>query len=168
MRYLFTFMCVLALGVMGCETTSTGGDGGQGGDGGNGGSAGIGGVGGDGGSAGDGGSGGSIAPRIVFVGWVWADPCDINASGQGLVVQIYAVVDNDHLATPEDQLTYSGHVQDCTPDLNAFETTLTCEVYLGARESEATVTDPEGNEDTMLFAPETCVSDCAPGCPGKG
>jgi hypothetical protein len=46
MRYLFGFMCVLALGVMGCgETTGTGGSGGEGG---------VGGVGGDGGSGGAG------------------------------------------------------------------------------------------------------------------
>jgi len=38
MRYLFGFMCVLALGVMGCsETAGTGGSGGAGGDGGTGG-----------------------------------------------------------------------------------------------------------------------------------
>ena len=50
MRILFTFMCVLALGVMGCsETAGTGGsagDGGVGGDGGTGGMAGSGGTGG--------------------------------------------------------------------------------------------------------------------------
>ena len=40
MRILFTFMCVLALGVMGCgETTGTGGSGGTAGSGGSGGSA---------------------------------------------------------------------------------------------------------------------------------
>jgi hypothetical protein len=53
MRYLFGFMCVLALGVTGCSEAS--------GTGGSGGSAGSGGVGGDGGSGGvcgDGGSGG--------------------------------------------------------------------------------------------------------------
>ena len=49
MRILFTFMCVLALSVMGCETTSTDGDGGTAGDGGAGGSGGIGGDGGTGG-----------------------------------------------------------------------------------------------------------------------
>jgi len=55
MRYLFTFMCVFALGLMGCsETTGTGGSGGDGG------SAGIGGEGGmGGGGAGGGGTGGS-------------------------------------------------------------------------------------------------------------
>jgi hypothetical protein len=150
--------------LVGCGETAGGG----GGSAGAGGSAGIGGVGGDGGQAGEGGSAGDggIAPEIVFIGWYWADPCDINASGQGLVVQIYAVVDGS-LAGPEDQLTYSGQVQDCTGDLNAFETTLTCEVYLGARQSEATVTDPQGNEDSMFFAPEPCTSDCEPGCPGK-
>ena len=55
MRYLFGFMCVLALGVMGCsETADTGGSGGaagMGGDGG-GGSAGTGGAGGNGGHGG--------------------------------------------------------------------------------------------------------------------
>jgi len=50
MRYLFGFMCVLALGVMGCsETTGAGGDGGTGGVGGDGGSGGVGGGGGTGG-----------------------------------------------------------------------------------------------------------------------
>jgi hypothetical protein len=56
MRYLFGFMCVLALGVMGCgETTGTGGSGGDGG------SAGIGGVGGSAGEGGQGGNGGVVA-----------------------------------------------------------------------------------------------------------
>ena len=44
MRYLFGFICVLALGVMGCS--ETGGDGGSGGDAGSGGTAGDGGTGG--------------------------------------------------------------------------------------------------------------------------
>ena len=44
MRYLFGFMCVCALGLMGCsEKAGTGGSGGMGGDGGSGGSAGAGG-----------------------------------------------------------------------------------------------------------------------------
>jgi len=147
MRYLLGFICVLALGVMGCgETAGTGGGGGDGGDG---------------GSAGD---GGTAPPEFGIVGWQWVKPCDTNASGQDVVVTLL-LIDND---TPLDQLTYSGHVQDCTPDLNAQETTLTCDVNPGARQSEATVTDPQGNEATLLFAPETCVNDCAPGCPGKG
>jgi hypothetical protein len=42
MRYLFGFMCVLALGVMGCgETAGTGGSGGEGGQGGDGGTGGT-------------------------------------------------------------------------------------------------------------------------------
>jgi hypothetical protein len=58
MRYLLGFICVMALGVMGCgETTGMGGSGGDGGDGRVGGDGGDGGVGGDGG---DGGVGGSI------------------------------------------------------------------------------------------------------------
>ena len=45
MRILFTFMCVLALGAMGCsETAGTGGSGGSGGDGGKGGDGGTGGM----------------------------------------------------------------------------------------------------------------------------
>ena len=56
MRYLFGFICVLALGVMGCGQ-SLGPVGGSGGDGG---SAGEGGVGGDGGDGGNGGVGGGV------------------------------------------------------------------------------------------------------------
>jgi hypothetical protein len=100
-------------------------------------------------------------PRVDIVFWEWADDCDINASGQSLMVFI-AAADDD---TPHEQLTYSGHVQDCTPDLNAIENTLSCEVYLGARQSEATVTDPQGNQDTMLFAPDPCTDGCAGSCP---
>jgi hypothetical protein len=153
MRYLFALICVLALGVMSCgETTGTGGSGGEGG---------VGGVGGSGGSAGEGGVGGSIAPEILFVLWSWADPCDSNASGQSLLVLVGAWDDD----SPGEQLTYSGQVQDCTPDLNAFDNTLSCDVYLGARQSEAIVTDPQGNADTMFFAPDPCVSDCVGRCP---
>jgi hypothetical protein len=55
MRILFTFMCMLALGLMGCgETAGTGGSGGTAGEGGMGG----GGTGGSGGIGGDGGTGG--------------------------------------------------------------------------------------------------------------
>ena len=155
MRYLFGFICVLALAVMGCGQ-DLGPVGGSGGDGGTGGTAGVG------GSAGDGGSGGGDPPGIGFVMWQWLDdPCDANASGQSLIV-IVAALDYD---TPGDQLTYSGHVQDCTPDLNASSTTLSCDVYVGARQGEATVTDPEGNQDTMLFAPDPCTDDCVGSCP---
>jgi hypothetical protein len=49
MRYLFGFLCVCALGVMGCsETAGTGGNGGDGGSAGTGGVAGAGGTGGNG------------------------------------------------------------------------------------------------------------------------
>ena len=59
MRILFTFMCVLALSVMGCsDTTGDGGSGGMAGSGGSGGSGGTAGAGGAGGG-GEGGSGGS-------------------------------------------------------------------------------------------------------------
>jgi len=59
MRYLFGFVFVVALSVMGCsETEGTGGSGGTGGVGGDGGSAGRGGEGGDGGSGGMAGFGG--------------------------------------------------------------------------------------------------------------
>jgi len=52
MRFLFRFICVLALGVMGCsETSGAGGAAGDGGQGGVAGSPGVGGAGGDGGSA---------------------------------------------------------------------------------------------------------------------
>jgi len=101
-------------------------------------------------------------PEIFFLSWQWLDdPCDINASGQSLKVTI-AASDDD---TPWEQLTYSGHVQDCSPDLNAVETTLSCEVYLGARQSEATVADPQGNADTWIFAPDPCTGGCVGGCP---
>ena len=164
MRWFVSLVLALALGVMGCsEASGTGGDGGSGGIGGSAGHGGTGGDGGDGGTGGD----GSFAPVLWFVAWNWVEPCDINASGQGLVVEIYATV-GARPATPEDQLTYSGEVQGCTGDLNAMRTTLSCEVYLGARQGEATVTDPQGHEETMLFAPASCTNDCEPGCPGKG
>jgi hypothetical protein len=165
------FVCVLALGVMplvGCSDSE-----GMGGSGGSAGTGGMAGTGGSGGTGGFGGMDGGSAPQIVFVYWVWVDPCDINSSGQGLVVGI-GVIDED---TPGDQLTFSGQVQDCAGDFGdvhdvyqqfMFETTLTCEVHLGARESEVTVTDPQGNEDTMFFAPDPCTNDCEPACPGKG
>ncbi|MGB5502966.1 MAG: CHRD domain-containing protein [Polyangiales bacterium] len=63
MRYLFGFMCVLALGVMGCSETA--GTGGSGGDGGQGGTAGVGGVGGD---AGGGGANGGTSTVIGNAG----------------------------------------------------------------------------------------------------
>jgi hypothetical protein len=54
MRYLFGFMCVLALGLMACsETAGTGGSGGTAGMGGDGGTGGNGGSGGSGGETGD-------------------------------------------------------------------------------------------------------------------
>jgi hypothetical protein len=71
-----------------------------------------------------------------------------------------------HADTPVGQLTYSGQVQDCTGDINAMETTLSCEVYLGARQSEATVTDPQGNNDSLFFPPDPCTDGACPGSPG--
>ncbi len=62
MRCLFGFMCVLALGVVGCgDSEGTGGSGGDGGVGG-------GGAGGDGGAAGVGGNGGEPSPEAELIG----------------------------------------------------------------------------------------------------
>jgi hypothetical protein len=36
----------------------------------------------------------------------------------------------------------------------------TCEPYLGARQSEAKVTDPQGNDDTLFFGPDPCTDGC--------
>ena len=157
MRSLFMFIvCVCALGAasIGCGEDTAGGAG----------AAGSGGTAGSGGSAGTNGTAGTggAAPVIEKVEWAWAKPCDANASGQGLVVTITAK-DAD---TPVGQLTYSGQVQDCTGDINAMETTLSCEVYLGARQSEATVTDPQGNNDSLFFPPDPCTDGACPGSPG--
>jgi hypothetical protein len=46
-----------------------------------------------------------------------------------------------------------------------METNLSCDVYLGARQSEAVVTDPQGNEDTLFFAPDPCTDGCVGSCP---
>ena len=101
------------------------------------------------------------APEIQAVAWVWQEPCDANASGQGLQV-VVAASDGE---TAREQLTYSGTVQDCTPDLNAPVTNLSCEVYLGARQSEAIVTDPQGNQGSLFFAPDPCTQGCVGACP---
>ena len=105
------------------------------------------------------------APEIGYVSWDWGDSCDANAPGQFLQVQLWAT-DAD---TPERQLRLSVQVQDCTgPESGTsrpvFETTLTCDVYLGARQSEATATDPQGNQDTMFFAPDPCTDGCEGNC----
>jgi len=104
------------------------------------------------------------APEIEAVFWFWEQPCDANASGQGLQVLV-AASDEE---TPREQLTYSGTVQDCSPDLNAADTDLSCDVYLGARQSEAIVTDLQGNQDTMFFAPDPCTDGCVGGGPCSG
>lgn len=103
-------------------------------------------------------------PEIEFVGWRVTEDCDPNASGQSLAVTVPA---ND-ADTPMEQLKWSGQVQDCTPDLNAMQNNLSCDVYLGARQSEVTVTDPQGHQDTILFGPDPCRGGCVPGsrsCP---
>ncbi|NNE20000.1 MAG: hypothetical protein HKN10_16135, partial [Myxococcales bacterium] len=75
MRWLSTLFFVLALSVMGCDTTVDGGSGGSAGDGGSGGDAGSGGSGGTAGDGGNGGVGGSVTEAIeeMLVGRWWLD-----------------------------------------------------------------------------------------------
>ena len=89
MRILFTFMCVLALGVMGCgETTGTGGSGG---------------------TAGSGGSGGSaITPGL----WLGGDPAsntDGNPFDTGWAICFYVNEDGTAL-TPSPDCDIDGQV----------------------------------------------------------
>ena len=87
MRYLYGFMCVLALGLAACgETTGTGGSAGDGGSGGDGGSAGMGG----GGTGGDGGTGG--ADGFIFrPAAPLALRCEV--SGEDMILPLTATVE---------------------------------------------------------------------------
>ena len=124
MRYLFGFMCVLALGVMGCGET-TGGSGG---------------IGGMGGSAGDGGSAGTGG---VIRDCTFDDNFDKCMSGdvEGLCLagecavrglDCSAVGDETFCRVPSDKVPFLGLCSggDCLPACVVVEEGATCHRYL--------------------------------------
>ena len=107
MRYLVGFMCVLALGVMGCgETAGTGGSGGEGGTGGEGGSGG-------GGVACEGNvcpcTEAGIRAAIAEGGGPFTFDCDGPTT---VVTEAEIVIDNDVILDGEGNLTVSGGEED--------------------------------------------------------
>lgn len=132
---------VLAVGMFGVGCGETG--------------SGTAGTGGNGGDGGNGGAGGSAAPVITKVQWDWAEPCNIDTT-TALDVTVFATDDD----TEEDSLVYSGSVSDCTPDIEADVSILSCTPGLTERRSATvTVTDPEDNSDTVTFGFFACESD---------
>ena len=120
-----------------------------------------------GGTAGSGGSGGSAAPVITKVQWDWALPCEDATSAVTVAV---SATDDD---TEQLSLTYSGSVSDCMPV--PFGGNVTDVSILDCpprdpdvrRSGTVTVTDPEGNSDTVEFGFFQCESDevCEDGNP---
>jgi len=115
-----------------------------------------GGTAGSGGAGGSGGAAGSAAPVITKVQWDWADdPCDVDTT---------SAVDVTVLATDDDtdsvSLVYSGSVSDCTPEIDSDFSILDCPPRDPdvRRSGTVTVTDPEGNSDTVEFGFFQCES----------
>jgi len=114
-----------------------------------------GGAAGTGGAGGSGGAAGSEAPIITKVQWDWAIPCNVDTT-TALDVTVFATDDD----TEAGALVYSGSVSDCTPDIDADVSILTCTPGLEEKRSgTVTVTDPEGNSDTVNFGFFACESD---------
>lgn len=114
-----------------------------------------------GGAGGSGGSGGAAAPVITKVQWDWADdPCMPTTST--VSVTVFATDDQ----TQSDELVYSLAVSDCTPAM-VSDVSVSVVTILDCpprdpdvrRSGTVTVTDPEGNSDTVTFAFFQCESD---------
>ena len=99
------------------------------------------------GASGDGGGG---APMLT-VSWTHDLPCSQNVRSN-VTVTLDAV---DDLDAPVD-LTYSGSVMSCSPALTGQSNDLSCP-QLTAYPSSATVTDTDGNSDTVSFSIAPCV-----------
>lgn len=101
----------------------------------------------------DGGAG--AAPEITAVAWTHADPCTQNSPSD--VDVAITVTDTDSAA---GTLTVAGNVSSCGA-IDALEDTITCPQaapYAGT----VTVSDPEGNEDTVTFTIAVCVDGTVP------
>jgi hypothetical protein len=116
-----------------------------------------GGTAGSGGAGGSGGTAGSAAPVITKVQWDWADdPCDVDTTS-AVDVTVFATDDD----TDSVSLVYSGSVSDCTPEIDSDISILDCPPRDPnvERSGTVTVTDPEGNSDTVEFGFSQCESD---------
>ena len=110
MRILFSFMCVLALGLMGCsETSGTGGTAGTGGVGGDAGSAGTGGVGGSAGSVGVAGCSYAAGAAIPCLGG--GCPDDVNECTASQCIDemcVYSAVEDGTPCDEDNECAVSG------------------------------------------------------------
>lgn len=99
--------------------------------------------------------GGGMPPTITMIAWTSGAGCVAGTSGPFTIT--FTVTDPD---TPAAMLTYSGNVPSCTPAaINANPMTVTCPnaaPYTGS----VTVTDPEGNSDSVSgFTLRPCMDD---------
>jgi len=132
-------------------------------EGGTGGSGGYGGSGGLGGTGGSGGTGGGEPPTIDYVKWTWPTNC-VQFQPSTVTLEVGASDDD----TNSGDLTYSGSVDGCTPDISMATQTLSCDNF-SLTFGSVTVRDPQGNTDMLTFEWESiCQDGCEPGeggCP---
>jgi len=119
-----------------------------------------GGTAGSGGAGGSGGAAGSTSPVITEVRWTWPEGDDCKVGMTRAVTISVSATDAD---TDQVSLDYTGSASDCTPDSfdgNVADVSiLDCDPEAVDYTGTVTVTDPEGNSDTVTFGFTHCNSD---------
>jgi len=108
------------------------------------------------GAASTGGGGGGEAPVIEGVTWTQADGC-VMGTGSEVTVSITAS-DAD---TDAAMLMYETSAIGCTTQSDGAETILLCP-QVATYSTTVTVTDPEGNDDSIMFSIGICTDGMAP------
>ena len=98
---------------------------------------------------GPGGGGSGQAPMITKITWTHGPGCAF-----GVATPVTVQVDVTDTDTDLSQLTYSGSVSSCGA-INSATTQVTCP-QVGQYSGTVTVSDPEGNSDTMNFSFGPC------------
>jgi hypothetical protein len=103
-----------------------------------------------------GGGGGGEAPVIESVAWTHAEGCVMGTGSDVTIVVTVADADTDAA-----ELVFEGNVVGCTGPIDAAEATVLCP-QVAPYGAMVTVSDPEGNDDTLDFMIEPCVDGMAP------
>lgn len=155
MRFVIALVLGGALALSGCDS-----DGGSEGSGGSGGTAGTGGTAGSGGMAGSGGAGGmggGAAPVITKVEWSTPGGC-VGGTASDYTV----IVTADDADSDEMDLVYDGSVMNCTGDIDAMESVISCPNNLPYAGS-VVVSDGDGNGSAPVnFTIGVCETSSTP------
>ncbi len=89
-------------------------------------------------------------PSISRVSWAQTAGCSAGTSSAVTITVTASDPDGDI-----SNLSYSGSVSSCSGSINSPVSTVTCP-QLGQYSGSVTVTDPDGNTDSVSFAFGTC------------